>query len=68
MKTIENKDNIIINSEKLQGVVGGEANGGYPAPTPDVPIVSKCCPYKPCPYASRSQCPYYSKEIGDCNK
>lgn len=45
-----------------------DADGNNVSATPFKPIVSKRCPYKPCQYASKNQCPYYSDEIGDCNK
>lgn len=32
------------------------------------PIYSKKCQNKPCNYSSKVQCPYYSDEVGDCDK
>lgn len=57
-----------LKDEDLGKTAGGETKAGWPQPQPIRPIVSKKCPYKPCSYSSKSQCPYYSEEIGDCNK
>lgn len=63
-----------INRNELNQIIGGQEseNAGFPypipTPTPIRPIVLKNCQHKPCSYKSKSQCPYYTDEIGDCNK
>ena len=67
-----------LNEQELAEVIGGLHNlpekrpdekyvmTSIPRPVPLDPVVSKKCLNKPCSYNSKEECPYYSKEIGDC--